>query len=119
MIMITHDLGIVAEVCDSVSVMYAGEIVETGSVEDIFTQKDNHPYTSGLFHCIPRLDGTETRLTPIEGFVVDPMDLPSGCKFHERCPYAAERCQKEHPGMYGNGNHFIKCFRFKEWGKEE
>ncbi|MEZ3508401.1 MAG: ABC transporter ATP-binding protein [Lachnospiraceae bacterium] len=119
MIMITHDLGIVAEICDSVSVMYAGEIVETGLVEDIFARKDNHPYTFGLFNCIPKLDDTEARLSPIDGFVVDPTDLPAGCKFHERCPYAAQKCSREHPDMYFNGDHGIKCFRFEEWGKEE
>ncbi len=119
MIMITHDLGIVAEICDSVSVMYAGEIVETGAVEDIFARMDNHPYTSGLFNCIPKLDGTEARLSPIDGFVVDPTDLPAGCKFHERCPYATQKCGREHPAMYFNGGHGIKCFRFEAWGKEE
>ncbi|MDO5346610.1 MAG: ABC transporter ATP-binding protein [Lachnospiraceae bacterium] len=118
MIMITHDLGIVAETCDSVSVMYAGEIVETGTVEDVFERKNNHPYTQGLFNCIPKLDAEEERLTPIEGFVVDPTHLPCGCKFHERCPYATERCEKELPGDYQRGTHKMKCFRYEQWGKE-
>lgn len=119
MIMITHDLGIVAETCDSVSVMYAGEIIESGTVEDVFQKIDNHPYTVGLFNCIPKLDSTEKRLTPIEGFVVDPTNLPTGCKFHDRCPYATERCGSELPKGYKKGTHEIKCFRYEHWGKEE
>lgn len=119
MIMITHDLGIVAETCDSVSVMYAGEIIESGTVEDVFQKIDNHPYTVGLFNCIPKLDSTEKRLTPIEGFMVDPTNLPTGCKFHDRCPYATERCGSELPKGYKKGAHEIKCFRYEHWGKEE
>lgn len=119
MIMITHDLGIVAETCDSVSVMYAGEIIESGTVEDVFQKIDNHPYTVGLFNCIPKLESTEKRLTPIEGFMVDPTDLPTGCKFHDRCPYATERCGSELPKGYKKGTHEIKCFRYEHWGKEE
>lgn len=118
MIMITHDLGIVAETCDSVSVMFAGEIVESGTVEDIFSKTNNHPYTTGLFHCIPKLNSNEKRLTPIEGFVVDPTDLPAGCKFHQRCPYATQRCASQQPGDYANGSHTVKCFRYESWGKE-
>lgn len=119
MIMITHDLGIVAETCDSVSVMYAGEIIESGTVEDVFQKIDNHPYTVGLFNCIPKLDSTEKRLTPIEGFMVDPTNLPTGCKFHDRCPYATERCGSKLPKGYKKGTHEIKCFRYEHWGKEE
>lgn len=119
MIMITHDLGIVAETCDSVSVMYAGEIIESGTVEDVFQKIDNHPYTVGLFNCIPKLDSTEKRLTPIEGFMVDPTNLPTGCKFHDRCPYATERCGSELPKGYKKGTHEIKCFHYEHWGKEE
>ena len=119
MIMITHDLGIVAETCDSVSVMYAGEIIESGTVEDVFQKIDNHPYTTGLFNCVPKLDSTEKRLTPIEGFMVDPTNLPTGCKFHDRCPYATERCNAEIPASYKKGSHEIKCFRYEHWRKEE
>lgn len=119
MIMITHDLGIIAETCDSLSVMYAGEIVEAGTVEDVFTRINNHPYTAGLFNCIPKLDSDERRLTPIEGFVVDPTNLPQGCKFHERCPYATDRCKKELPPSYQKGTHAIKCFRYEAWSEEE
>ena len=119
MIMITHDLGIVAETCDSVSVMYAGEIIENGTVEDIFAKIDNHPYTVGLFNCIPKLTSNEKRLKPIEGFVVDPTNLPTGCKFHDRCPHATERCAAELPKDYRKGTHTIKCFRYEDWGKED
>lgn len=118
MIMITHDLGIIAETCDSVSVMYAGEIVETGAVSDIFKKKHNHPYTQGLFNCIPKLGSDERRLTPIEGFVVDPTNLPSGCKFNERCPYVTQRCKTQIPESYQTGNHAIKCFRYETWDGE-
>lgn len=118
MIMITHDLGIVAETCDTVAVMYAGEIVESGRVEDVFMRDDNHPYTTGLFNCIPKLDSDEKRLTPIEGYVVDPTDLPTGCKFHDRCPHVTERCGQELPPAYCKDSHQIKCFRYETWGKE-
>ena len=82
MIMITHDLGIVAQTCDKVAVMYAGEIIEYGSVEDLFTGENHHPYTEGLFGSIPNLELEEDRLHPIEGMMPDPTDLPSGCAFH-------------------------------------
>lgn len=119
LIMITHDLGVVAETCDSVAVMYAGEIVEHGTVEDIFKKENNHPYTEGLFNCIPKMTSNERRLTPIEGVVVDPTCLPSGCKFHERCPYAFERCKTQQPKIYQKGNHKVACFKYEQWGKEE
>ena len=118
-IMITHDLGIVAQTCDSISVMYAGEIVESGSVESIFRRKNNHPYTEGLFNCIPKLDSDERRLVPIEGFVVDPTHLPLGCKFHERCRYATQRCCEEIPPVYKWNTHSVKCFLYEQMEKEE
>ena len=116
MIMITHDLGIVAETCDKVAVMYAGEIVESGTVEDIFCGDKHHPYTEGLFGSIPRLDVETDRLKPISGMIADPANLPSGCKFHPRCPYAEECCSKEVPGVWTENGHSILCRRF---GKEE
>ena len=116
MIMITHDLGIVAETCDKVAVMYAGEIVESGTVEDIFCGDKHHPYTEGLFGSIPRLDVETERLKPISGMIADPANLPSGCKFHPRCPYAEECCSKEVPGVWTGNGHSILCRRF---GKEE
>lgn len=86
MIMITHDLGIVAQTCDKVAVMYAGEIIEYGTVEDIFTGDAHHPYTEGLFGSSPSLEGDEERLHPIDGMMPDPTDLPKGCYFSPRCP---------------------------------
>ena len=96
--LITHDLGIVAESCDQVAIMYAGEIVEYGSLEDIFDHTA-HPYTKGLFNSIPSLDKDTERLQPIQGLMPDPANLPEGCKFHPRCPYAVEACAQQHPGM--------------------
>ena len=118
MIMITHDLGIVAEMCDSVAVMYAGEIVEKGTVEDLFEGETHHPYTEGLFGSIPRLDVETDRLRPIDGMIADPSDLPSGCSFHPRCPYCTERCKVEHPQSHVDSRgHMIQCHRFDEEGK--
>ena len=116
MIMITHDLGIVAETCDKVAVMYAGEIVESGTVEDIFEGEHHHPYTEGLFGSIPRLDMDTERLKPIHGLIADPSDLPSGCHFHPRCPYATEKCSCEAPTAFTEGEHTICCHRFDKEG---
>ena len=109
MIMITHDLGIVAEICDYVAVMYAGEIVEYGNREQLF-HRPSHPYTKGLFACIPNLMEEETTLIPIEGMTPDPTNLPTGCRFHPRCPYATEECSKTNPASkeIENGHH-VKC----------
>ena len=112
MIMITHDLGIVAETCDSVAVMYAGEIVEKGSVEDIFRGERHHPYTEGLFGSIPRLDVETERLRPIDGMIADPADLPEGCRFHPRCPYCTELCRTTPPQPQARGGHTVCCHRF-------
>ena len=93
LLMITHDLGVVAEICDSVAVIYAGQIVEYGSIEQVY---DNpmHPYTQGLFGALPDLDKDVDRLTPIYGMPPNPSNLPEGCMFHPRCPYATEECKK-------------------------
>lgn len=109
MILITHDLGIVAQTCDEVAIMYAGEIVEYGTVEDIFLGENHHPYTRGLFGSLPKLDEKRGRLKPIYGLMPDPMELPEGCKFHPRCDCCAERCKTELPEDYVNGRHRIKC----------
>ncbi|MCC8027565.1 MAG: ABC transporter ATP-binding protein [Clostridium sp.] len=109
MIMITHDLGIVAETCDIVAVMYAGEIVEQGTVFDIFEGKEHHPYTEGLFGSIPGMDGTEKRLRPIDGLMPDPSNLPTGCKFSPRCPCCADICRQKQPPDAAAGTHTIKC----------
>lgn len=114
MIMITHDLGIVAKTCDKVAVMYAGEFIETGTLEDIFTGERHHPYTVGLFGSIPTMNDNVKRLAPIPGLMPDPTNLPKGCSFSPRCPYCTDRCKEEHPGNVVNGTHTIKCFRFME-----
>ena len=109
MIMITHDLGIVAEICDYVAVMYAGEIVEYGNREQLF-HRPTHPYTKGLFACIPNLMVEDMTLVPIEGLTPDPTRLPKGCRFHPRCPYAAEQCSEKRPETVEiEKGHFVKC----------
>lgn len=119
MIMITHDLGIVAQTCDDVCVMYAGEMIEYGSVEDIFLSKEHHPYTAGLFGSIPNLEEEAKRLSPIEGLMPDPTDLPSGCKFFPRCPQCMEICKTVQPPDYINGTHRISCHLFSKDGQKE
>lgn len=110
MILITHDLGVVAETCDDVAIMYAGELIEYGSVEEVFDpNRKHHPYTEGLFNSIPRLNDTAPRLKPIPGLMPDPSALPSGCSFHPRCPYCAEGCSQSPPEIYREGTHMIRC----------
>src|SRR5450756_2134067 len=94
-LLITHDLGIVAEFCDKVAIMYAGEIVEYGTAQDIYEGAVNHPYTEGLFGSIPDIQSNAARLNPIEGLMPDPTNLPFGCKFHPRCPKCMEICKTE------------------------
>ena len=119
MILITHDLGIVAESCDEVAIMYAGQIVEYGSLEDIF-DRTAHPYTQGLFGSIPRLDQDTDRLQPIQGLMPDPINLPGGCPFHPRCPYAKEVCGRENPAPHElTPGHLVRCLRCEELSKEE
>lgn len=97
MLLITHDLGVVAEVCDKVAIMYAGRIVESGTLDDVFNHT-LHPYTVGLFHSIPDLEDEESnRLEPIPGMMPDPAKLPEGCVFFERCPRAADCCHRMLP----------------------
>lgn len=110
---ITHDLGVVAQICDRVAIMYAGEVVEIGSKYDIYKAKYQHPYTKGLFGSIPNLKEKTRRLNPIEGLMPDPVNVPTGCKFHERCPHASERCFSENPPLYVDGTHEIKCHLFE------
>lgn len=109
MLLITHDLGVVADVCDMVAIIYAGEIVEYGTLIDIYNTP-SHPYTIGLFNSIPSLDVEIERLNPIPGLMPDPMNLPEGCSFWPRCTYAAEECKGESPGMIEvAAGHFSKC----------
>lgn len=112
MLMITHDLGVVADSCDKVAVMYAGEIIEYAVIEKLF-ENPSHPYTKGLFGSIPSLDTDVDRLEPIKGLMPDPTDLPSGCRFHPRCPHAKEFCSEENP-MYTEieDEHIVKCHMF-------
>ena len=113
MILITHDLGVVAEVCDSVAIMYAGTIVEASDTERLFT-KPRHPYTQGLFGSIPSLDEEVTRLQPITGAMPDPTDLPSGCRFHPRCPKAAAICSQRSPVMVEvEPTHYADCMIYE------
>lgn len=109
MILITHDLGVVSQTCDKVAVMYAGEVVEAGTAEDIFLGDTHHPYTQGLFGSLPDLTHDTRRLSPIEGLMPDPMDLPAGCKFNPRCPHCTERCRTQQPQLTANGSHSIRC----------
>ena len=116
MILITHDLGIVAHTCDKVAIMYAGEIVERGTVRDIFLSGRHHPYTVGLFGSLPDMDVEVGRLTPIDGLMPDPVDLPSGCKFHPRCRHCREVCRREPPAVREWGTHSIACHLMLEEG---
>ncbi|WRS26287.1 ABC transporter ATP-binding protein [Oscillospiraceae bacterium MB08-C2-2] len=117
MIMITHDLGVVNEFCENVAVMYAGEIIERGRVEDVFLRERNHPYTQGLFNSIPELTSTADRLIPIPGFMADPTNLPVGCKFADRCPRCMDICGQKAPELYTKGSHGIKCYLYSEGGE--
>ena len=119
MIMVTHDLGIVAKICDRAGIMYAGEIIEDGDIEDIFESKYHHPYTVGLFGSIPDLTVKTERLHPIQGLMPDPADLPKGCKFHPRCPECHEECLTMEPEVYQlSPSHMIKCHLFKDVKEE-
>lgn len=109
MILISHDLGVVAKTCDYVAIMYAGEIVEAGSIYDIFEKEEHHPYTKGLFGAIPDLAVNKGRLNPIEGLMPDPAALPSGCKFHPRCPMCREICKTDAPTVWEKDGHRISC----------
>ena len=114
MIMITHDLGIVAEVCDTVSIMYAGRIIEHGTLEDVF-EKTRHPYTEGLFNSLPKIDRRGEMLKPIKGLMPDPVNLPEGCTFHPRCNYAREICRSRRPVLTRVGEaHYVECLGYEE-----
>jgi peptide/nickel transport system ATP-binding protein len=111
MLLITHDLGVVAETCDSVAIIYAGEIVERGTKEDIFDHPA-HPYTLGLFASLPKLNEESSRLNPIRGMTPDPSKLPVGCKFHPRCKMTTPECMSgEMPVIETMPGHFCRCCR--------
>jgi oligopeptide/dipeptide ABC transporter ATP-binding protein len=112
-LLITHDLGVIAEMTHNVAVMYAGLIVESAEVAQIF-ERPLHPYTQGLLNSIPKLVGGGERLTAIEGVVPDPMHLPPGCRFEPRCKYAVEQCKHEIPkAEYLEPGHIVRCFEAK------
>jgi peptide/nickel transport system ATP-binding protein len=107
MLLITHDLGVVAQMAEDVAIIYAGQIVERGSLEDIFT-RTAHPYTKGLFAALPTATGK--RLRPIPGMPPDPTNLPPACAFAPRCPLASEACRSgEIPEKWLSGDHFVRC----------
>lgn len=111
MILITHDLGVVAEVCNNVAIMYAGQIVESGTLDDIYSDPQ-HPYTIGLFRSIPDLTSKQRRLEIIPGIMPDPSNLPKGCNFCTRCQYATERCKQEKPPVAQlSKSHAVLCWR--------
>lgn len=113
-LLITHDLGVVAETCERVAIMYAGEIVEIGMVDEVF-KDPGHPYTSGLFQAIPDISEKKERLYTIKGSMADPANLPEGCCFHPRCPYAEESCRTHAPDMRKIAEgHWAKCHRYVE-----
>lgn len=117
MIMITHDLGVVAETCDQVAIMYAGEIVEYGTVGQIF-HRPKHPYTLGLFHSLPSLDRDVDRLQPIPGLMPDPTKLTNICSFRERCDSRCSLCEQYQPQMIEwESGHFVRCCRFQKNGE--
>lgn len=118
MLMITHSLGIVAEICDDMAVMYAGRIVEKGTVDDVFNSM-RHPYTEGLFNSLPNLKEQGEMLEPIKGLMPDPADLPPGCTFAPRCPYATEACSASAPTLQsvdGSSTHFVACHAYARPG---
>ena len=113
MLLITHDLGVVAQNCDKVAVIYAGEIVECGAVKDVFKDM-KHPYTKGLFGSIPQIHSDVNRLQPIPGMMPDPTQTIRGCKFADRCPYATQRCHEEQPKLYQvTETHTARCFQLE------
>ena len=116
MIMITHDLGIVAEVCDTVAVMYAGRIVEQGTLEDVFNHT-LHPYTEGLFNSLPNINNRTAMLKPIKGLMPDPTDLPKGCAFAPRCDYATPACFERQPQLQqASPTHQFACLAYEQPG---
>ena len=120
MVLITHDLGIVAKMCDRVAIMYAGEMVEQGSIEDILTGDFHHPYTLGLLGSIPNLEEDTDRLKPIPGLMPPPNALPEGCRFHPRCEHCMEICKHKAPEQYyEHEGHYVACHLFAKEGQRD
>lgn len=116
MLLITHDLGVVAETCDRVAVMYAGSLVEAGTVHEVF-ENPLHPYTVGLFQSTPKIDDESTVLIPITGEPPNPSQLPSGCPFHPRCPKRMDICKRETPAQ--GGEHPVWCHLYQKGGERQ
>ena len=116
-VLITHDLGVVAKTCDSVAVMYAGKIVEYGTLRDVFNNP-KHPYTEGLFNSLPNIRDKQSELKPIPGLMPDPTALPEGCAFEPRCKYAVEGCKKPCVSRSISSTHTVMCNRYDEPGFE-
>ena len=118
-ILITHDMGVVAQVCDRVAVMYAGQIVEVASAKELF-KNTRHWYTAGLLNSIPKMDGNQRRLATISGNVPNLLSPPIGCRFHPRCPNACDKCKTERPELVEIApGHLAACHFYYEKGKEE
>ncbi len=116
--LITHDMGVVASMADAIMIMYAGRVVEYGEAKEVF-RNPKHPYTVGLLKSIPRLDEKVDTLFTIEGTVPNQYNMPAGCKFWPRCPYATERCKTEEPSLLHLGDCQVRCWKYEETGKEE
>ena len=117
LLLITHDLGVVAEVCDKVAIVYAGRIVEYGNLESIYNNP-KHPYTNGLFGSIPDFSKKAHRLNPIRGLMPDQSNLPEGCAFAERCPNATDECRKRQPPVVEvEPGHSVRCLMFEKEGR--
>lgn len=116
LLMITHNLGIISELCDNVAVMYGGRIIEYGSVKEVFSSP-LHPYTRGLLNALPSLDDRRDRLMAIPGRIAEAQNLPSGCHFHPRCEFCTERCKTELPDLSSvTGTHKVACFHMRGEG---
>jgi oligopeptide/dipeptide ABC transporter ATP-binding protein len=112
-VLVTHDLGVIADLCSRVVVMYAGQVVEEASVEDLFAHPQ-HPYTEGLLAAIPQVAETDERLASIPGVVPDPLAMPTGCRFHPRCRYAMPECTSAPVELRGASEHRARCIRVDE-----
>ena len=117
-LLITHDLGVVAEICDRVIVMYAGRIVEDASAIELF-ENPKHPYTKGLMESAPKIGSKKARLNSIPGTVPNPNNMPKGCKFAPRCPVAMPICHEKEPGLLAEGNHTARCWLLDEEVKKK
>ena len=112
--LITHDLGVIAEMAERVIVMYAGKVVEYSAVRPLFSEP-MHPYTWGLLNSIPRMDVETDELAAIPGIVPNPLNFPSGCKYHTRCPLETEQCRAQEPPLSEiSASHFTRCWHYRE-----